>query len=240
MLILHAGANEIDYDGLRQLETPDPTATHVPVPHFRVVDMLRHTLGFYGHTVVSEKHGVTPDGMRYFGLLQLRSPHTGHVDSVGLRNSHDRSFPIGIGLGAVTLVCDNLSFLASTVIKRKHTVNARRDLPGLVAEVVEPLTEQREAQARKFEHYRTTELSDMQSDHCIVQLYKQGVIGVQRIADVLKEYDEPSFDEFRTGPRNAWRLFNSTTFALNGRIAENPASTARLHQVIDGVCEHIN
>lgn len=239
MLLLHAGANEIDYDGLRQLETPDPTATHVPVPHFRVVDMLRHTLGFYGHEVISEKHGVTPDNMRYFGLLQLRSPHTGHVDSVGLRNSHDRTFPIGIGLGAVTLVCDNLSFLASTVIKRKHTVNARRDLPGLVAEVVEPLALQREAQAKKFEHYRSTLLTDSQADHAIMQLYRGGVIGVQRIADVCREWDDPTFEDFKEH-RSAWRLFNATTFALNGRIAENPASTARLHQIIDGVCSTIH
>jgi hypothetical protein len=27
---------------------------------------------------------------------------------------------------------------------------------------------------------------------------------------------------------------------LNGRIAENPALTARLHQVIDGVCELVH
>lgn len=238
MLLLHTGAQEIDYDGLRQLETPEPTATHVPVPHFRVVDMLRHTLGFYGHEVIEEKHGITPDSMRYFGLLQLRSPHTGHVDSVGLRNSHDRSFPIGIGLGAVTLVCDNLSFLASTVIKRKHTVNARRDLPGLVAEVVEPLALQREQQAKKFEHYRSTALTDATADHLTLELYRQGVVNIQRVPEILKEWATPTFEDF--SEKNAWRFFNGVTFALNGRIAENPAVTARLHAVIDGVCEHIN
>ena len=36
------------------------------------------------------------------------------------------------------------------VIKRKHTANAKRDLPGLIGEIIEPLTEQREAQARTF------------------------------------------------------------------------------------------
>ena len=28
---------------------------------------------------------------RYFGLLSLRSPYTGYEDTVGLRNSHDKS-----------------------------------------------------------------------------------------------------------------------------------------------------
>ena len=40
-LMLHAGATALDYDGLRQLETPAATATHVPIPHFRVVDLLK-------------------------------------------------------------------------------------------------------------------------------------------------------------------------------------------------------
>jgi hypothetical protein len=69
-------------------------------------------------------------------------------------------------------------------------------------------------------------------------MYRDGIINVQRIAEVVKEWDEPTFEDFNE--RNAWRLFNATTFALNGRIAENPGITARLHRVIHGVCEHIN
>jgi len=64
------------------------------------------------------------------------------------------------------------------------------------------------------------------------------VVTRQRIAEVVKEWDEPTFEEF--DQRNAWRLFNATTFALHGRIAENPGITRRLHTVIDGVCERIN
>ncbi len=46
--------------------------------------------------------------------------------------------------------CDNLSFSVEHVIKRKHTANAKRDLPALVGEIVEPLALQREAQHRTF------------------------------------------------------------------------------------------
>jgi hypothetical protein len=73
-LLLHCGAQEVDYDALRELETPPATPTHVPIPHFRVVDMLRHTLSFYSHEVTEEHHGLTADGMRYFGLLSTVAP----------------------------------------------------------------------------------------------------------------------------------------------------------------------
>ena len=84
-LVLHAGANPVDYDGLRQLETPPATPTHVPIPHFRLVDLAVNTLSYFGHQVVEQHHGTTPDGMRYFGVLSLKSNYTGYEDMVGLQ-----------------------------------------------------------------------------------------------------------------------------------------------------------
>ena len=64
MLMLHRGAEAIDFAGLREVETPEPTKTHVPIPHHRLVDSVRHSLGYFGHEIVSEEFGVTPDGSR--------------------------------------------------------------------------------------------------------------------------------------------------------------------------------
>ncbi len=234
-LMLHAGAEPVDYDGLHALVTPEPTLTHVPIPHFRVVDMLKHTLAFYGHEVTAEHFGVTADGSRFFGLLSLRSTYGGYEDTVALRNSHDKSFPVGIGFGGRVFCCDNLSFIADHVIRRKHTANAKRDLPGLVGELVEPLALQRERQHQTFLRYQQTELSEAQANDAILTMFRHGVINVQRIPDVLEQWDYPKYLEW--GGRTAWRLFNATTYALMGKVVENADLTPRLHQVIDGICE---
>lgn len=233
-LMLHSGARKIEYDDLRQLPVPMPTETHVPIPHFSLVDMVKYGLGFFGHDIVSEDYGVTPDGARFFGVLSLRSEYGDYTDTVGLRNSHDKRFPIGISFGSRVFVCDNLAFCGDHVIKRKHTANAKRDLPGLVADVVEPLRGQRQAQAATFEMFRRTALLQHQADQAIMQLFRRGVINVTRIAEVLEAYERPPHD---WGGETAWRLFNATTFALTGKVAENPQVTRRLHQVVDALCE---
>lgn len=232
-LMLHTGAEPIAYDALRTLPVPAATASHVPIPHHAVVDMVKYSLGFFGHELIEEHHAITPDGMRYFGILSLRGPDGDYTDTVGLRNSHDKKFPIGIAIGAKVFVCDNLSFHGDHVIKRRHTANAKRHLPGLVAEVIEPLQLYRQMQAEVFDRYRAQELEDRQADQAIMQLYRRGVINLTRIAEVMNAYDSPPHD---WGDKTAWRLFNATTFALSGRVAENPAVTRQLHEVIDGVC----
>src|SRR4051812_2114754 len=110
-LMLHAGANAVSYDELREAPIPDPTDTHIPIGHHEIVELMRYTLGFYQHEIVEEHHAITEDGMRYFGAMTLRSPYGEYGDVVGLRNSHDKSFPIGIAFGSRVFVCDNLAFI---------------------------------------------------------------------------------------------------------------------------------
>ena len=121
------------------------------------------------------------------------------------------------------------------MIKRKHTANLKRDLPGVIGELIEPLALHRESQHRTIDRYRHTMLTDMQADHAIMGMYREGIINVQRIADVEKQWQEPVFAEFKE-ERSAWRLFNAATYALTGRIVERPDATPKLHRVIDAVC----
>lgn len=236
-LLLHAGGEAISYGDLRALPVPAATLSHVPIPHHSVVDMVRYSLGFFGHELLEDHHAVTPDGMNYFGVLSLRSPYGDYTDMVGLRNSHNKQFPIGIAIGSRVFVCDNLAFNADHVIRRKHTANAKRDLPGLVAEVIEPLGAVRQAQALTLARYKAMPITDHLVDQAIMAMYRQGVINLTRIADVLHAYEEPPFD---WGEKTAWRLFNAATFTLTGQVARNPSVTRQLHEVIDGVCERMD
>ena len=136
---------EIPDIALQQAFTPEATRSHVPIPHHGLVDLVRYALTYHGHEVTEEHHGLTADGMRYFGIFSLKSKYGDYTDTVGLRNSHDKRFPIGISMCARVFVCDNLSFMGEHVIKRKHTANAKRELPGLVMEIVEPLADARRA-----------------------------------------------------------------------------------------------
>jgi len=50
---------------------------------------------------------------------------------VGLRNSHDKTYPAGLVAGSKVFVCDNLCFSGEVRLSRKHTRHAVRDLKHL-------------------------------------------------------------------------------------------------------------
>lgn len=233
-LMLHAGAEPVTYEELQVVHTPEGTSSHVPIPHHRIVDIVRHMLSFYGHEVTDEHHGVTKDGSRYFGVLCLKSNYGDYTDMVGLRNSHDKSMPVGLAFGNRVFCCDNMAFIADQVVRRKHTMKARHELPALISELVEPLANQRHLQHLAFNRYKATPVTPQLAHHAIMQMFKEDVINVTRIPDVLEQWERPAHD---WGEQTAFRLFNAATFALNGRVAENPAATTRLHRIVDTVCE---
>jgi hypothetical protein len=233
-LMLHAGAQAIDYDGLRALPTPEPTATHYPLPHHDLVRMVAYSLEFHGHTVEKQEFGVTPDGMRFFAFLTLKSDYGEYTDFLGLANSHDKSLPVKVGLGSSTFVCDNLAFVSDTVVARKHSANSKRMLPGLIAEMIEPLRDRRIAQHNAFERYKGTELDDGQADQLIMQMFRRGIINCTRIPEVLEQWENPTCDY---GPKSVYRLFNGATWSLKPKVVEQPRLTQDLHALMGEVID---
>ncbi len=95
---------------LAQVPTPDATATHRPIAHHTIVEALVETLSFRQIGVVYEEYAVSPDGMKMFGVLDLATGFDGCRFSIGIRNSHDKSFRLAITTGLLVLVCENMAF----------------------------------------------------------------------------------------------------------------------------------
>lgn len=235
-LMLHAGAAAIDYDGLRALVTPEPTATHYPLPHHDLVNMVTYALQYWGHEVTKQEFGVTSDGARFYGVLTLRSDYSDYEDLVGLANSHNKTAPISIGFGSSTFVCDNTAFRSDVVVKRKHTPQSKRQLPGLIAEIIEPLKQQRIGQHTAFERYKGTPLDDDRADLLIMQMFRRQIINCTRIPEVLEQWENPACD---WGSKTVYRLFNGATWSLKPKVIEKPALTQQLHALMDLTCEHV-
>src|SRR5579884_3234503 len=161
-LFLHCGACAASREQVKTTQTPARTATWVPIPHGQLLTGVQACLERAGLSIVSESHGLTRDGLRYFGLLQVANGDNpddfGLV--VGVRNSHDKSFPAALALGASVFVCDNLSFSGEVKLARKHTTYIERDLPQLVDRAVGLLGGLRRTQEQRFLAYKSHELTE--------------------------------------------------------------------------------
>jgi hypothetical protein len=228
-LIRHCGAREVTWGDLDQIATPPATDTWFPLSHSQVLGSVVQTLDAAGFGVKSMALAVTADDARFFGTLQLQAQIVPGVGlTVGVRNSIDRSLPIGFCCGQSVFVCDNLAFSSEVVIARKHTRFGESRFNEAIASTVSELGPYRDAEAKRIEWLRNTELSPDQANSLILQAYEGGIIGARLLPDVIQEWRQPKHPEFKE--KTAWSLLNAFTEVLKDRQHQQPSRAA--HETI--------
>ncbi len=228
-LMLHAGGRLCTYDELRAIPTPAPQGRWHPVSHVRILDTVARTLEGAGYRIQDRKLAVAREGKRFFGTLDLATPLTpdGKVAlAVGIRNSIDKSFPLGFCAGNRVFVCDNLSFKAELLVRRKHTRHGEMRFGNAIAEAVQSLASFRQAEQCRIERLMHTELTDDQALAFIVRAMEKSIISAVSIPQILAEYRSPKHD-YGTGERpTVWKLLNCFTTVLGHRAVRNPGEYA--------------
>jgi hypothetical protein len=236
-LMIHCGGQEVAREELVQGETPSPTATWYPLPHHVLLREVEHSLERNGLRVVAEQHALAREGLRYFGLLQVANGQApgDHAWVLGLRNSHDRTFPAGFVVGSRVFICDNLAFSGEIVIARRHTRWISRDLPRLVLDGVGQLTERWHSQEERYARYRSTPLMNWEVHDLAIRALDAQAITTHQVPEVLRHWREPEHREFRD--RTAWSLFNAFTAVVGaGSVWTVAKRTQTLHGVFDAHC----
>ena len=235
-LVLHRGAVQVSADELERFQAPAPSARWFPLSHSRVLSVVSRNLTELGFRVERQQLGVMRDGSRFFATLDLASPVADGVTlAVGIRNSVDKSFPLGFCAGSRVFVCDNLAFRSELLVRRKHTTHGERDFGRRISEAVAGLDAFRDQERGRIDRMRECVLTDDRADALLLRAYEAGIAGARELPRVIHEWREPSHDDFR--PRTAWSLLNAFTEALKPQARIQPHSfatrTMRLNALLD-------
>ena len=209
-LTLHCGGHAVESTEVQKTPTPMPTESWMPIPHFTLVERLREIVGNAGLSITQEMN---------IGTV------------IGLRNSHDKSFPAGINAGSAPFVCDNLAFHNEVKIARRHTKFILRDLPNILAGAFGKLLNTWGNNAKRIEAYQAYTLKDNEAHDILARAYRCGAVSKTALADVLDQWEKPLHEEF--APRNLWSLHNAFTQVYKGNLIALPKRSQALHGILD-------
>lgn len=190
-------------------DTPSSTATWRPVPHIDVIEAVTEVIKAHRWEIEGEKFGLASAGKRLFGVMELSSSSSPEWHRcIGIRNSHDKSVAVGLSAGVSVLVCSNLAFGGTTVIKRRHTSGIV--LAELIDRAVASLEDDFITVETVSEDLKDVYLrDDDEARSCIVRAAELGVINSCDILPVFREFKQPSHEEFSEPTR--WSLLNAFT-----------------------------
>ena len=199
----------VSRDEVARTDTPCSTATWRPVPHIDVIEAVTEVVKAHNWNIEGEKYGLAREGQKMFGVMEIsRSSSPEWHRCIGIRNSHDKSFAVGLSAGIVVCVCTNMAFGGTTVIKRRHTSGIV--LAELIDRAVASLEDDFLTVESVAEDLKDIYLkNDDEARSTIVRAAELGVINSCDILPVFHEFKSPSHEEFAEPTR--WSLLNSIT-----------------------------
>ena len=124
-LIAHCDTKRVGEQEVRAVIEPEFTKTWHPVSHARVLNSMEAAVEQTGMEIKSRQYSLSREGLQMFGVWNLSGNGdlgaNGLTYAIGIRNSLDKSFAVGICAGTHIFVCDNLAFAGDFVLFRKHT-----------------------------------------------------------------------------------------------------------------------
>lgn len=228
------GARVVTLEELLTVKAPEPTRTWFPLSHAHVVQNVSRALAEAGFAVERCQYALSRSDARFFAVLDLASVLARGVTlAVGVRNSHDKSFPIGFCAGSRCLVCDNLCFRGEVTIARKHTRFGDDRFIEALAQAIKGLTQFREAESARIERFQAAGVSDVEAESLMLRAYEGGILSHRLLPRVIAGWRSPNCEEF--SPRTLWSLMNAFTAVLGERMKGDPQQFARLTIRLSGL-----
>ena len=199
----------VDRNEVALVETPAGTASWHPVPHIEVIDAVSEVVRAHDWTVTREQYGLAREGQKLFGVMTLNKTSSPEwYRCIGIRNSHDKSFSAGLTAGICVMVCSNMAFGGTTVIKRRHTSGF--DLTELVSIAMNSLENEFLMTETVCEDLKVQYLkNDDEARSRIVRAAEIGAINSSDILPVFQEFKSPRHEDFLEPTR--WSLLNAFT-----------------------------
>ena len=240
-LLTQCGSERCSIEQLLAIPEPEKTKTYTPLNHYDFAVNVKTVASnmLRDFTFAKEAYALSSNGNKLFGVLSYASKSTSDNDplrlSIGIRNSHCKSFRCGVAVGTSVICCDNLMFKGDITVMRKHTgENMHEELMDDVVTAI--YKSQHQYSQLCFDAARMMEIALDQhaSYEYLGILTGEGILSPTQSTKAFKELDNPSHPEFEK--KSLWSAYNSCTEALK---SSPPQSMVRNHSRLHALTEEL-
>ena len=211
------------------------TISYQPIAHNELVNRTKTFLDQNGFTIQDEIHSLARGNQHYFGLFSVEHPNRVNSDRgcvVGVRNSHDKTFPAGLCAGDAPFVCDNLIFTNTIKLARRHTRNILNDLDFTINRALGKLFGFWHGQDARIEAYQNHSIGSVLANDLVIKAVRAGALPKSKVLDVANQWESSDHPEFHA--RNVNSLYNAFTEVYKGNLTQLPNRSDALHSLLDG------
>jgi len=222
---------------LLAVKAPAPTASWFPLTQGQILQRVEEQLVAAGFTPTGARYALSRGDHRFFGVIDTQSAlGSGITLAIGVRNSTDKSMPLGFIAGHHVRGCSNRAFRSEILVIRKHTKHGELRFAEAMAKAIQRLSQFQEEETLRMRRLQETLLVPECRDSLILEAFHQGIISARQLPAVIYQSRTPEID-YGSDVNSASTLMQAFTWILQDVLKSNPqrfaAATMRLQHLLD-------
>lgn len=198
---------------------PAHTRSYRPVPYRQAIGFIHeqiHKIHTGPDVTIKEQYTLNANGQQLFALATVGFGGEQQSESplaIGLRQSYNKTLPLGVAVGQQVIVCDNLCFSGDAFkVVRKNTTNVWSDFAELVTRQVEGAFDVWCGMKADVERLMATPCHQDRGYALLGGLVGAELLTPTQVTVAFGDWRTPRHTEF--APRTMWSLYNCVTEAL--------------------------
>lgn len=232
-LISDSGARRASEDEVRAVPEPEFTNTWHPLSHGKVLTALEDAVETAGIPITRREYSLNQDGRNMFGVWSLDVEKDGMIWAMGIRNSLNKKFAVGVCAGSHVMVCDNLAFTGQFVEFRKHTGSLDMDqLNALASRAIIGVTKKMSIFTEWHTQLKNFELNDTEFKVLTFEAMEKRVFVPSKFSRFLDCYKEEN--EQTNHSKSLYAFHGAITRLMRGEsLFQVQQQSDKLNRVID-------
>ena len=190
-LMSDSGARRASEETVCSIDEPEFTKTWHPVSHSKVISSLENAVQKADIGIVKRQYSLGQKGLNMFGVWELDVQSNGVNWAMGIRNSLNKKFAVGVCAGSHVFVCDNLAFTGQFVEFKKHTSSLDMEtLNALAGRAITGVTKKMKIFTDWHTKLKAFSLDSTEFKVLTFESMKRGVFAPSKFNQFLSCYDE--------------------------------------------------
>ena len=232
-LISDSGVSRVSEAEVRAVPEPEFTNTWHPLSHDKVLTAIEKAVKVSQIPVIKKEYSLNKDGNNMFGVWNLDVRDNGISWAMGIRNSLNKKFAVGVCAGTHVMVCDNLAFTGQFIEFHRHTSSLdMAELDALASRAIAGVTEKMNIFTEWHMNLKNFNLYNDVFKVLTFESMKQGVFSPSKFRKFLDCYDEENVQTENS--ESLYAFYGAVTRLMRGEsLFQVQRESDKLNQVID-------
>lgn len=197
---------------LKTIPVPEKTTTYTPIPHAKIIKLIKKAVKKYDLVIMDEKYALTSNKAVALGKITFVGEYVDVNPQLAWLNSYNKTRAFKIAVGAEVFICSNGMVIGDLKMNRKHTGDAMTQVAEMIDTVIQGIIKFSKSIHKDVQSMKYNKMNEEDAAKILGELFLSNVLTSAELNKIKKElHNSNNFNQLDNAMFSLWDMYNHIT-----------------------------